>query len=120
MNRLLAGLVAAFAFAAPLTASADTITLSAPLNGASLHEGGVDMNVYYTAAADRGFEVVATYAPVAAPAEAARLRMVLEDGDSVRFALPGHDEAIYAFQRNGAAVAVSVQPVPTAAAAPQS
>lgn len=110
MNRIFAAAVAAaVAVAAPLSAGADMIALSAPLASASLHKGGIDMNVYYTTQDDNGFEVVATYAPAATPAEAARLRMRLADGDAVHFALPGHEATIYTFERSGATVAVSAE-----------
>jgi hypothetical protein len=114
MNRILTSLAAALALAAPLSAAADTIELSAPLMSASLHEGDVDMNVFYISTGGDGFRVIATYAPVEASADAARLIMKLADGDAVRFALPGHQGTAYSFRRNGAIVAVSAEPVSSA------
>jgi hypothetical protein len=84
--------------------------------GGSLHEAGVDMSVYYIADAGDAYHVVATFAPAAVPADAARLQMRLADGDAVRFALPHHPGTMYSFERNGEVVAVSARP----ADAPQS
>jgi hypothetical protein len=120
MNRILAGFAAAFALAAPLSAAADTIELSAPLMSASLHEGDVDMNVFYISRGGDGFDVIATYAPVEASADAARLIMKLADGDAVRFALPGHEDTTYSFRRAGATVAIRAEPAAASAAWPES
>ncbi|WP_428927030.1 hypothetical protein [Marinibacterium sp. SX1] len=90
-------------------AGADVITLNQPLSGASLHDGGVDMNVYMTEA-DGGMEVVATYTPVDTFAPA-RVAMVLADGDEVGFGLPGAPTAYYTFARSGDDVTVTASPV---------
>lgn len=92
------------------SATADTIRLSTPTQGASLHGGGVDMAIYYVEAGDR-FDVVATYAPRARPEDVARLRLQMADGDYVSFGLPGQQGVIYRFSRLGALVEVSADPV---------
>ncbi|MAC79507.1 MAG: hypothetical protein CML66_15760 [Rhodobacteraceae bacterium] len=90
-------------------ASADEITLTKPLSGATLHEGAVDMAVYMTEAED-GLEVVATYTPTETYAPA-RVAMVLADGDAVSFGLPGARTAHYTFARTGDNVTVTARPV---------
>ncbi|WP_425102351.1 hypothetical protein [Tropicibacter sp. S64] len=55
-------------------ANADIIRLTTPIQGVSLHGGGVDMAVYYVRAGDR-FDVVATYGPHACPADVGRRRL---------------------------------------------
>lgn len=90
-------------------ASADEITLTKPLSGATLHEGAVDMAVYMTEA-DAGLEVVATYTPSETYAPS-RVAMVLADGDSVSFGLPGAPTAYYTFARAGDNVTVTARPV---------
>lgn len=103
----------ATAFAAaliPAAAGADSITLEAPMAGASLHAAGVDMSVYYLTLADGTYEVVATYAAQDDAANAQRLTMALRDGDAARFGLPGHGETLYAFERDGTDVTVRAAP----------
>ena len=90
-------------------ASADQIELTKAMQAASLHEGGVDMVVYYLEQPDH-FEVVATYAPKREPYEPARLRMGLVDGDDVSFGLPGEPQVIYGFARMGDTVTVTADP----------
>lgn len=90
-------------------ASADQIDLLKPMQAASLHEGQVDMVVYYLDAGDR-LDVFATYAPNREPFEPARLRMSLADGDAVRFGLPGERQVIYGFARTGTTVSVTADP----------
>ncbi|WP_138467542.1 hypothetical protein [Poseidonocella sp. HB161398] len=102
MTRIL--LAAALALSAT-AAAADEVTLSKPLAGAALHEGGVDMSVYWVEAA-AGYEVVATYQGQA-DAQPARIAMVLADGDRVTFGLPGARGLLYSFARDGGAVTVS-------------
>lgn len=87
-------------------AFADQIELTKEMQGASLHEGGVDMVVYYLEEPDH-FQVVATYAPKNEPFDPGRLRMGLRDGDSVRFGVPGQHQVIYSFARTGDTVTVS-------------
>ncbi|WP_108260154.1 hypothetical protein [Mangrovicoccus ximenensis] len=102
MTRLF--LAAALALSAG-AAAADEITLAKPLAGAALHEGGVDMSVYWTEVAE-GYEVVATYKG-AADSDAARIAMVLNDGDRVSFGLPGTRGLVYSFARQDGAVTVT-------------
>jgi hypothetical protein len=107
MKRLLLLLAAALA---PLSASAGEIVLSRPLEAASLHENRLDMSVYFSEDRAGGYVVVATYAPKAAPDQAGRVTMRLDEGDAVHFGLPGQSGAIYGFARSGGKVAVTVAP----------
>lgn len=103
-------LATAFALAAIAgAASADQITLTQPMSGATLHDGGTDMAVYMTEV-DAGLEVVATYTPAETYAPM-RVAMVLADGDDVSFGLPGAPGAHYTFARAGEDVTVTASPV---------
>lgn len=97
---------------AALPAAADEIRLDVPLAAASLHDGGVDMVVYYLEHADH-FEVVATYVAQYAPDAPARLHMGLVEGDRVSFGLPGLPGMTYRFSRTGAVIAVEATPTDT-------
>lgn len=105
-------IAAAIAFL-PAAAQADQIALTAPMQAASLHEGGIDMVVYYLPRAGH-FEVVATYvtgtAPGTGPAAPRRLRMGLAEGDATRFSLPGQAQVTYSFARHGDRVEVEAKP----------
>lgn len=90
-------------------AQADVITLDTPMAGASLHDGIVDMAVYWTQDGSAQ-KVVATYAPKNAQAETGRLLMHLEDGDRVTFGLPGHAGVVYGFSREGDVLRVETAP----------
>lgn len=87
-------------------AFADTITLSAPMAGATLQDSAVDMSVYWTDAGD-AYALVATYVTDDAPTDPARLHMQLKDGDRVSFGLPGADSRLFTFARDGGAVSVT-------------
>lgn len=91
-------------------ALADSIELSQPVQAASLHEGGVDMVVYYLDDEGRA-EVVATYVTKAAPDDPKRIRMGLEIGDSTTFGLPGEPHVAYTFERRNDLVRVVAAPV---------
>lgn len=90
-------------------AQAGEITLEREMQAASLHDGGIDMVVFYLDRDDH-FEVIATYATKAVPEAPARLRMGLMDGDSVNFALPGETHVQYGFAREGETVRVEARP----------
>ncbi|MBX2856576.1 MAG: hypothetical protein KTR21_16430 [Rhodobacteraceae bacterium] len=105
-------ILAAIALLTASAAHADEITLSQPLAGASLHDAGVDMSVYWTEA-ESGLEVVATYAVRDAAFESHRLVMVLNDGDKVSFGLPQRREAYYTFSRIGDVVSVQAESITT-------
>jgi hypothetical protein len=112
--RLGAATVAAAVLALP--ALADTMTMSRPIEAASLHDGPLDMVAYYLPADDGALEVTATFAPQverpeAAEAAAMRVVMALGDGDDVAFAMPGYLQALYRFTRAGDKVTVSVRKV---------
>ncbi|MHA6347271.1 hypothetical protein [Roseivivax sp. CAU 1761] len=97
----------ALALAALATAAAPAlageIRLDAPRAGATLHDTGTAMTVYYDTT-ETGYEVVATYAD--AFRGPARLSLELADGDAVSFGLPGKQGTLYHFARDGEAVVV--------------
>ncbi|MCF7699343.1 hypothetical protein [Loktanella sp. M215] len=95
----------------PLAATADSIILSAPLAGQTLHTDDVDMSVYFTDS-DTTLGVVAVYAPRTADATPSMLQMDLADGESTTFGLPGYGQASYTFARSGDAVTVTGTPLP--------
>ena len=96
----------AFALFSGTLTQAGEIELSKPIQGASLHDGGIDMVVYYTDHSTH-FEVVATYVENDHPDHPSRLRMRMQDGDDVTFSLSGLTETRYAFARNGEIVRVT-------------
>jgi|GEM_PF-1172863 len=90
----------------PSIGFADTISLSIPYEAASLHDGDVDMVVYYVDHPDH-FEVVATYVSKTDLTSPSRMRMGLMDGDATNFALPGLTHLSYEFARDGDVVTVT-------------
>lgn len=102
-------LTAALISAAATAGAADTIELSEPMAGASLHDGIVDMAVYWTEDGSAQ-KVVATYAPKNDHDNTGRLLMHLEDGDKVTFGLPGHAGVVYSFAREGDTLRVDTAP----------
>lgn len=88
-------------------AGADTVVLDAPLKGVSLHSLDVDLSVYYLKLDDGAYEVVTTYAAPEKMADAKRFVMAMHDADTARFGLPGHNETLYAFARDGDTLSVS-------------
>lgn len=92
-------------------AHAAKVEVNQEIQGASLHEDGVDMVVYYTHAAENAFEVVATYVEDGDATKPYRMRMALKDGDRVTFALPGRMTISYTFARNGKTVSMETKPV---------
>lgn len=106
MTRFLAAIaVAAFATVAP-AANAEEYTLTKPMTGITLHDGGVDMSVYFESKAD-GMEVVGTYVAQRPNETPSRIRMLLQDGEGTAFALPEGLQAYYTFERQGDALKVS-------------
>jgi len=102
---------AAAVIAAAFTSSpamAEEAALSAPIQAGSLHDGPLDMVLYYVPIPGDLLKVTGTYAPKAG-GEAHRFVMVLSDGDAVAFAMPGHLQALYRFARDGATVTASVE-----------
>lgn len=85
---------------APGVASAAELSLNSALEGATLSDGRVDMSVYFTNV-EADFEVVATYVTQTNVETPSRLTMVLADGDSVSFGLPGVSGKVYTFSRDG-------------------
>ncbi|WP_093968594.1 hypothetical protein [Actibacterium lipolyticum] len=103
--------LAALMAAAPFAVSADTLTLSSPLAGGTLHTNAVDMSVYWTQS-DDAFEVVAYYVTRDETAPQ-KLQMRLENGDHVVFGLPGQTGTAYSFERVADALVVTTAPVKT-------
>lgn len=93
-------------------AMADSARMTRDIEGVSLHDGPHDMVAYYRGTVDGMLEVTATFLAHAEPGDAPqRVVMALDEGDDVRFAMPGHPEALYRFARSGPVVMVSVQAV---------
>ncbi len=99
-----ASLPAALLVASP--AFAEEVTIGSPIEGGSLHEGSLDMVVYYVPVDGHLLEVTATFAPKNG-GDPQRVVMGLADGDSVAFSMPGHRDSLYAFSRSGEEVTVS-------------
>lgn len=110
MNRFIISTAVAAAIFSAAPAHAAEIELSREIQGASIHENGVDMVVYYTRAGEL-LEVVATYVEDDDARNPSRIRMGMADGDKVKFALPGRRGLNYAFSRTGDAVRVVTEPV---------
>lgn len=104
--------LATLAVMTPFSASAGEVAVSAPMQGATLQENGLDMSIYFTEVDADGYEVVATYVASDAPANPNRIKMRLADGDNVRFSVPGHLDTLYSFERNQTTVSVKAEPVP--------
>ncbi|MGY9045482.1 MAG: hypothetical protein ACKVKF_00030 [Rhodobacterales bacterium] len=92
--------------AAPVLA--DEMTLTAPMSSATLHEGGLDMNVYFVEA-ENGYDVIGTYVSRVGAYAPARIRMLMQDGDSVAFGMPGARDVLYSFERSGDALHVTAE-----------
>ncbi len=105
IHRVSAAILAAALLAAP--AAAEQVTLAAPIQAGSLHDGPLDMVLYYLPVAGGLLEVTGTYAPKEG-GEARRFVMGLSDGDAVSFAMPGYPQATYRFARAGATVTAAV------------
>ena len=101
---LSASLLAALFLATP--AFAEEATIGRPIEGGSLHEGHLDMVVYYVPVDGDLLEVTATFAPKTG-GDPQRVVMGLADGDSVAFSMPGRRGSLYAFSRSGEEVTVS-------------
>ncbi len=99
-------ILAAAALFAGTSVAADTIELKDPMQAASLHDGGLDMVVYFTEAGDL-FEVVGTWVERDGAYEPARIVMGMADGDDVSFTMPGQSQVAYSFARSGDALTVS-------------
>ncbi|QDL91564.1 hypothetical protein FDP22_07060 [Paroceanicella profunda] len=105
-------LAALLGAAGTFTAQADTLTLSAPMSGGTVHSGALDMSIYWTPS-DEAFEVVAFYTARGDDAAPGKLQMRLEDGDRVVFGLPGHAGTAFSFERTAGALTVIAAPLQT-------
>jgi hypothetical protein len=99
-----ASLLPALFLATP--AFAEEVTIGRPVEGGSLHEGRLDMVVYYVPVDGDLLEVTATFAPKAG-GDPLRVVMGLADRDSVAFSMPGYQDLLYTFSRSGEEVTVS-------------
>ena len=88
------------------SAFAEKATVGRPIEGGSLHEGHLDMVVYYVPVDGGLLEVTATFAPKTG-GDPLRVVMGLADGNSAAFSMPGHRDSLYAFSRTGEEVTVS-------------
>lgn len=93
----------------PHFASAENVDLKAPLQAGSIHDGGIDMVIYYVEQGDH-FETVATYATLDNPQAPRRVRMALAEGDSTTFALPNTSGMMFTFARNDNQVRIATHP----------
>ena len=84
-----ASLLAALFLATP--ALSEEATIGRPIEGGSLHEGRLDMVVYYVPVDGDLLEVTATFAPKGA-GDPLRVVMGLADRDSVAFSMPGYQD----------------------------
>ncbi|RUU13426.1 hypothetical protein EOD23_04530 [Mesorhizobium sp. USDA-HM6] len=101
----------ALLLAAPFLATpafAEEATVERPIQGGLLHEGSLDMVVYYVPADGGLLEVTATLAPKRG-GDPMRVVMALADRDSVAFSMPGYLDSLYAFSRSGEKVTVSTE-----------
>ncbi|MDX8491776.1 hypothetical protein RFN29_09310 [Mesorhizobium sp. VK22B] len=103
---LSASLLAALFTATP--ALAEEATIGRPIEASSLHNGRLDMVVYYVPADGGLLEVTATFAPKGG-GDPQRVVMGLADRDSVAFSMPGYRGSLYAFSRSGEKVTVSTE-----------
>lgn len=101
-------IIASLAVLSPFAASAraDEVTIDAPIEAGSLHDGRLDMVAYYTPAEKGLLEVTATFLDRTG-GEPLRIVMGLADKDAVGFSVPGYRGWLYRFARQGDAVLIS-------------
>ncbi|MBZ9701749.1 MULTISPECIES: hypothetical protein [unclassified Mesorhizobium] len=99
-----ASLLAALFIATP--ALAEEATIGRPIEAGSLHNGRLDVVVYYVPTNGDLLEVTATFASKGG-GDPQRVVMGLADRDSVAFSMPGYRGSLYAFSRSGDEVTVS-------------
>ncbi len=78
------------------------------MSAGTLHEGGLDMSVYWIEV-DGGHEVVGTYTPRIGAYAPVRIQMLMQDGDTVAFGMPGARDVLYSFARTGDTLHVSAE-----------
>lgn len=87
-------------------ALADTVILDKEKSGHSLHDGGINMVLYYEK--NKGSHtVVATYATKENPAEAYRFKVSLSEQARVHYFVPGSSKIYYQFERSGDKITIS-------------
>ncbi|TIQ32497.1 MAG: hypothetical protein E5X48_25845 [Mesorhizobium sp.] len=101
-----ASLLATLLVATP--ALAEETNIGHPIEAGGLHEGRLDMVVYYVPVEGDLLEVTATFAPKGG-GDPQRVVMGLADRDSVAFSLPGYQDSLYAFSRSGEEVTVATE-----------
>lgn len=90
-------------------AFAEEVTMSEPVQAASLHEGPLDMVAYYLDLPDGGYELTATFRARTDEAQPMRVVMKLMNGDDVAFGMPGHAGSLYRFARANDVITASVE-----------
>lgn len=95
---------------AALPAFAGEVRTTTPMQAQSIATPAVDMVAYFVPVDGEGYEVTATWLG-AEDDGPSRLVMRLADGDRVSFALPGHKDTLYTFERDFDAVTISAEPV---------
>lgn len=101
--------------AAAAPALAESGRTARPIEAVSLHGGALDMVAYYTVNDAGTYVVVATFAEKSGE-NPRRVTMELQDGDSVDFAMPGHQSSLFGFAREDGVLNVSVDHVSAPAA----
>ena len=118
-TNLLCSAALTLAALAGTAAAAETVTLDRPLAGATVIENGVAISVYRAPSAEASeiVEVVATYAPLAAPERTGRVVMQMAEGDSASFGLPGLPGLKLDFTRDAETVSFGADTLPVVYAA---
>ncbi|MGP3699675.1 hypothetical protein [Rhodobacter sp. NSM] len=93
------------------SALAGEITLNAPMQARSLHDGALDLVAYRSDLEDGGFEVTAAFRARTPSAEPQLIRMRLEDQDRVQFSMPSDLRTVYTFARAEGQVTIAAEPV---------
>ena len=92
-----------------LPAMADEVSIDAPIEAGSLHEGRLDMVAYYETDGDQ-LKLTATFMDKDG-GDPFRIVMGLADKDAVSFSMPGYPGWLYGFARDAAVVRLSSKPV---------
>ncbi|MDX8447974.1 hypothetical protein [Mesorhizobium captivum] len=108
MTRMTLGALLSASLFLATPAFAEEATIGRPIQAGSLHNGSLDMVVYYVPADGGLLEVTATAAPKDG-GDPMRVVMALADRDSVAFSMPGYRDSLFAFSRSGEEVTVSAE-----------
>jgi len=108
MTRMTLGALLSASLFLATPALAEEAAIGRPIQAGSLHDGRLDMVVYYVPTGSDLLEVTATFAPKGG-GDPQRVVMGLADRDSVAFSVPGYRGSLYAFSRSGEKVTVSTE-----------